>query len=137
MLFRSAQGESSRAQQVLEDAIKLSPLAIRRQMELGKLALENQDFASASRAYRHAMEQGRTSIFKSPDNYLGLAQALTAQGIHDAVAGSMKNAGYDAATDSITPESSESSEKYSKVRPENAERWMFMAGAYQPATCMS
>lgn len=74
-----AQGESSRAQQVLEDAIKLSPLAIRRQMELGKLALENQDFASASRAYRHAMEQGRTSIFKSPDNYLGLAQALTAQ----------------------------------------------------------
>ena len=32
------------------------------------------------------------------------AQALTAQGIHDAVAGSMKNAGYDAATDSITPE---------------------------------
>ena len=74
-----AQGESSRAQQVLEDAIKLSPLAIRRQMELGKLALENQDFASASRAYRQAMEQGRTSIFKSPDNYLGLAQALTAQ----------------------------------------------------------
>ena len=32
------------------------------------------------------------------------AQALTAQGIHDAVAGSMKNARYDAATDSITPE---------------------------------
>ena len=39
--------------------------------------------------------------------------------------------------DAITPESSESSEKYSKVRPENALRWMFMAGAYQPATCMS
>lgn len=32
------------------------------------------------------------------------AQALSAQDIHDAVAGSMKNAGYDAATDSITPE---------------------------------
>ena len=32
------------------------------------------------------------------------AQTLSAQGIHDAVAGSMKNAGYDAATDSITPE---------------------------------
>lgn len=74
-----AQGESSRAQQVLEDAIKLSPLAIRRQMELGKLALDNQDFGTATRAYRHAMEQGRTSMFKSPDNYLGLAQALTAQ----------------------------------------------------------
>ena len=32
------------------------------------------------------------------------AQALSAQDIHDAVASSMKNAGYDAATDSITPE---------------------------------
>ena len=32
------------------------------------------------------------------------AQALSAQDIHDAVAGNMKNAGYDAATDSITPE---------------------------------
>lgn len=32
------------------------------------------------------------------------AQALSAQDIHDAVAGSMKNAGYDAATDSISPE---------------------------------
>ena len=32
------------------------------------------------------------------------AQALSAQDIHDAVAGSMKNAGYDAVTDSITPE---------------------------------
>ena len=74
-----AEGERERAQQLLEDAVKLSPLAIRRQMELGKLAFANEDFDSAARAYRQAMEQGRTSLFKSPDNYLGLAQALTAQ----------------------------------------------------------
>jgi tetratricopeptide (TPR) repeat protein len=74
-----AQGESQRAQQTLEDAVKLAPLAIRRQMQLGKLALDNQDFASAGKAYRSAMEQGRTSRFKSPENYLGLAQALTGQ----------------------------------------------------------
>jgi len=74
-----AQGESKRAQQALESAIKLSPLAIRRQMQLGKLALDNEDFGSASKAYRQAMEQGRTSRFKSPENYLGLAQALTGQ----------------------------------------------------------
>ena len=74
-----AQGESQRAQQALEDAVKLAPLAIRRQMQLGKLALDNQDFDSAGKAYRQAMEQGRTSKFKSPENYLGLAQAITAQ----------------------------------------------------------
>ena len=32
------------------------------------------------------------------------AKALTAQEIHDGIAGEMKNAGYDAATDTITPE---------------------------------
>ncbi|HEX5844439.1 MAG TPA: tetratricopeptide repeat protein [Pseudomonas sp.] len=74
-----AQGESKRAQQALEDALKLSPLAIRRQMQLGKLAMDNEDFGSASKAYRQAMEQGRHSRFKSPENYLGLAQALTNQ----------------------------------------------------------
>ncbi len=74
-----AQGESQRAQQALEAAVKLAPLAIRRQMQLGKLALDNEDFDSAGKAYRQAMEQGRTSKFKSPENYLGLAQAITTQ----------------------------------------------------------
>ena len=30
-----------------------------------------------------------------------------------------------------------SSEQYSKLRPAKAERWMFMAGAYQPETSIS
>ena len=74
-----AQGEHQRAQQVLEDAVRLSPLAIRRQAQLGKLAMRNEDFASASKAFRSAVEQGKTSRFKSPENYLGLSQALTSQ----------------------------------------------------------
>jgi CheY-like chemotaxis protein/Flp pilus assembly protein TadD len=71
-----AQGEHQRAQQVLEDAVRLSPLAIRRQAQLGKLAMRNEDFASASKAFRSAVEQGKNSRFKSPENYLGLSQAL-------------------------------------------------------------
>jgi CheY-like chemotaxis protein/cytochrome c-type biogenesis protein CcmH/NrfG len=72
-------GEGKRAQSMLEEAVKLSPMAIRRQMQLGKLALDNQDFTGATRAYRKAVEQGRTSSFQSAENYLGLSQALTAQ----------------------------------------------------------
>ncbi|MGL4316352.1 MAG: response regulator [Pseudomonas sp.] len=75
----AAQGDSQRAQGVLEDAVKLAPLAIRRQMQLGKLALANEDFSSSSKAYRNAMEQGRNSRFKTPESYLGLAQALIAE----------------------------------------------------------
>lgn len=74
----AAQGEGQRAQAVLEDAVRLSPLAIRRQAQLGKLAMDNQDFQAASKAYRSAVEQGKHSRFKSPDSYLGLTQALLA-----------------------------------------------------------
>jgi len=71
-----SRGESRRAQRVLEDAVRLSPLAIRRQTLLGKLALENQDFDGACRAFRHAVIQGQHSRFKDPENNLNFALAL-------------------------------------------------------------
>jgi cytochrome c-type biogenesis protein CcmH/NrfG len=49
-----------KAQRVLEEAIRLSPLAVRRQALLGKLAMANEDFDTASRAYRQAVAQGRS-----------------------------------------------------------------------------
>ncbi len=72
----TATGETKRAQSVLEEAVRLSPLAVRRQMLLGKLALGNEDFDGASRAYRQAVSQGQHSRFKDPESNLGLAQAL-------------------------------------------------------------
>lgn len=72
----AALGESGRAQQVLQDAVQLAPLAIRRQARLGGLALRNEDFAVAARAYRQAVQQGQHSRFHSPEYYLGLSQAL-------------------------------------------------------------
>ncbi|WP_286761933.1 tetratricopeptide repeat protein, partial [Pseudomonas sp. UBA2047] len=71
-----AQGESKRAQSLLEEAVRLSPLSVRRQSTLGKLALENEDFESASKAFRHAVNQGQSSRYKDPENNLGLVQAL-------------------------------------------------------------
>lgn len=71
-----ARGEVRRAQGVLEEAVRLSPLAVRRQRLLGKLALGNEDFESASKAYRHAVSQGQHSRFKDPESNLGLVQAL-------------------------------------------------------------
>jgi CheY-like chemotaxis protein/Tfp pilus assembly protein PilF len=69
-------GDHKRAQRVLEDAVRLSPLAVRRQSLLGKLALENEDFDGASRAFRQAVAQGKNSRFKDPETNLGFAQAL-------------------------------------------------------------
>jgi len=69
-------GETKRAQGVLEEAVRLSPLAVRRQMMLGKLALGNDDFDTSSKAYRHAVNQGQSSRYKDPESNLGLVQAL-------------------------------------------------------------
>ena len=71
-----AQGETKRAQHMLEEAVRLSPLAVRRQAALGKLALDNEDFESASKAYRHAVNQGQSSRYKDAESNLGLVQAL-------------------------------------------------------------
>ncbi|MBA1201936.1 response regulator [Pseudomonas capeferrum] len=71
-----AQGESKRAQNMLEEAVRLSPLAVRRQSMLGKLAMENGDFEGATKAFRQAVNQGKSSRYKDPECNLNLAQAL-------------------------------------------------------------
>lgn len=75
-----ADGNAKAAQQALEEAVRLSPYAVRRQRLLGKLALANEDFDSASKAYRHAVAQGQFSRFKDPESNLGLAQSLISKG---------------------------------------------------------
>jgi len=71
-----AQGDTKRAQHMLEEAVRLAPLAVRRQATLGNLAMQNQDFESAIKAFRHAVSQGQSSRYKDPENNLHLAQAL-------------------------------------------------------------
>lgn len=75
-----AEGDTKGAQRVLEEAIRLSPLAVRRQALLGKLAMANEDFDTASKAYRQAVAQGAQSRFKDAESNLGLAHALISKG---------------------------------------------------------
>jgi CheY-like chemotaxis protein/Tfp pilus assembly protein PilF len=71
-----AGGDAKRAQKMLEEAVRLSPFAVRRQRLLGKLAMENDDYEASSKAFRQAVSQGQHSRFKDPESNLGLAQAL-------------------------------------------------------------
>lgn len=75
----TAMGEAKRAQATLEEAVRLSPLGVPRQMQLGKVAMQNEDFACASKAYRHAVDQGKHSRHRSPESFLNLSQALMAK----------------------------------------------------------
>lgn len=70
-----AEGKTEEAQQELQAAVSISPRAVLRQMELGKLALENGDVEVARDAFEQAMRLGRHSCYKSSSTYMQFVQA--------------------------------------------------------------
>ncbi|HOF04172.1 MAG TPA: response regulator [Syntrophales bacterium] len=70
-------GRLPQAQEVLMEAVAVSPKAVRRQRELGDIAFRNQDLDTAQKAYLKAVKEGKFSCYKSPTDYTGLARVLT------------------------------------------------------------
>ena len=75
----AAQGDTAKAQEYLQQGIRISPNSLSRQAELGKLAQANDNHEQAIRAFRQAVELGRNSVFRDPENHLALATSLTDQ----------------------------------------------------------
>lgn len=73
-------GDAKSAQQVLESAIAQSPKAILRQKAMARLAYANTDLDAAEKAYRRIIKMGRGSIYKSADDYSGLARVYADKG---------------------------------------------------------
>lgn len=71
-----SEGKKDLAQEALERAVSMSPNAVPRLVELGRLAAENKSWHIAEKAYRSSVSLAYESCFKSPDNYLELANAL-------------------------------------------------------------
>lgn len=69
-------GEPLKAQQALQQAVAISPKAVLRQMQLGRVALDNEDFPVASAAFEQAMRLGRYSCYKTAANYLNFIQTI-------------------------------------------------------------
>ncbi|MEW8691072.1 MAG: response regulator [Candidatus Thiodiazotropha endolucinida] len=66
-------GDTEEAQQLLQEAVDLSPKAVVRQRKLGLLAECNGDAVRAERAYQAAIRWGRNSCFASAQEYRYLA----------------------------------------------------------------
>ncbi|MEN6331918.1 MAG: tetratricopeptide repeat protein, partial [Smithella sp.] len=64
------------AQEVMMNAISISPRAILRQKNLGDLAYRNEDYSTAEIAYKSTVAQGKHSCFKSPSDYTNLAKTM-------------------------------------------------------------
>lgn len=68
------QEKNERAQQVLERAVAASPLTLHRQKEMGQLAMRNGDIDAAEKAFENVVERGKTSFFRSADDYANLSR---------------------------------------------------------------
>src|SRR5690606_5490742 len=69
-------GEPLKAQQELQKAVAISPKAVLRQMELGRIAYDNGDFPVAEAAFEQAIRLGRYSCYKTSSNYLQFVDAV-------------------------------------------------------------
>jgi CheY-like chemotaxis protein len=63
------------AQEALGKAIAISPKAVLRQMELGRIAFDNGDWVAAEPAFKYSIRLGRYSCHKSVKNYLQFARS--------------------------------------------------------------
>jgi|TARA_Y100000310_G_scaffold339841_1_gene433763 DNA-binding response OmpR family regulator len=74
--LQESKGDSELAQDTIEKAVSISPNAVPRQLELGRLAIENKCWRKAEEAYRASISLAYDSCYKTPDNYLALARVL-------------------------------------------------------------
>lgn len=73
-------GRPEQAQDVLQTANRLCPKSVRRQRELGHLALRNGAADVATRAFEEAIHHGQTSCFADADEYVSLANIMVEKG---------------------------------------------------------
>ncbi|MDH5191499.1 MAG: tetratricopeptide repeat protein [Gammaproteobacteria bacterium] len=73
-------GRAKEAQEVLTKGTAVSPKSLSRQKNLGEIAMENKDMAVAAKSFKAAVQYGKGSALRTPDEFTGLAKALTATG---------------------------------------------------------
>jgi tetratricopeptide (TPR) repeat protein len=69
-----------KAQQILEEAISISPHMIRRLRRLGEVALEAGDVAVAERSFKQVVAKAKYSEFRDPEDHVNLIKALVKKG---------------------------------------------------------
>lgn len=82
--IQQARGDQQKAQEYVIQGLRISPNSLQRQQALGQLARSNGDYESAVKAFRQAIDLGRNSQFRDPENHLGLAGTLNDQAGDDA-----------------------------------------------------
>ena len=73
----------SEAERVLEEAVRISPRAVKRQQVLGQIALNNNNMETAENALGRAVTLAQHSIHRHPSMVANLAKAKSSNNKHD------------------------------------------------------
>lgn len=76
----AAKGDLWNAQTVLENAVAISPHAVRRLRKLGEVALESGDVGAAEKAFQKVISKARYSEFRDPEDHVQLVKTLIRKG---------------------------------------------------------
>ncbi len=93
-----AMNDAVGAQEILENAARLSPKAILRQQLLGDVAFKNKNIEVAEKAYRWAVQLGRHSCYRRVLDYINYADVLIIKSKSDEHGRVSLKAGNDAVT---------------------------------------
>jgi len=76
---REALGDFKAAQQAIQDAVAISPHAVRRLRRLGEVALEAGDAEAAERALSEVVRKGKYSEYRDPEDHMLLVRTQVAR----------------------------------------------------------
>ena len=76
----AASGQLPDAKSVLENAVAISPHAVRRLRTLGEVALESGDVVAAEKAFQKVISKARYSEFRDPEDHVQLVKTLIRKG---------------------------------------------------------
>ena len=76
----AANGQLPEAKTVLENAVAISPHAVRRLRTLGEVALESGDVVAAEKAFQKVVSKARYSEFRDPEDHVRLVKTLIRKG---------------------------------------------------------
>jgi tetratricopeptide (TPR) repeat protein len=77
---RQAMGKLEEARETLEQAVAISPHAVRRLRALGKLALDTGDVEGAEKVLSQVVSKSKYSEFRDPEDHVQLVTALVQKG---------------------------------------------------------
>src|SRR5450830_1853130 len=76
-------GELPEAKEVLDTAVAVSPHAVRRLRNLGRIAMETGDIETAETVFKKVVSKAKFSEFRDPEDHLNLVNALVKKGDTD------------------------------------------------------